>query len=76
MKRSGIPWGTGRKKKNQAQKARVKALGKKIPKNYVVKGESLFDRARKFGMSVNSFGLNRASCRKDIKEAIREERRK
>lgn len=60
--------------RKQAQKKREAALI--LPDKYVVKGESLFERARKFGWAVNDpLSGNRAQRRKDIRDAIIEDRR-
>jgi hypothetical protein len=60
--------------RKEMQKRREGAL--KLPEKYIVKGESLFDRARKFGWAVNdTLSGNRETRRSDIKEAIREERK-
>jgi hypothetical protein len=49
----------------------------RLPEKYIVKGESLFDRARKFGINPNDRATgNREKRRQNIKETIREERKK
>jgi hypothetical protein len=49
----------------------------KLPKVYLVKGDSLFERGRKFGLAVNDANIgNRATRREAIKKAIKEERAK
>jgi hypothetical protein len=61
--------------KATAQHQRELLLARARPKNYIVKGESLFDRGRKFGMECNNPEMgNRERRRKNIKEAIRTER--
>jgi hypothetical protein len=58
-----------------AQKEREKGL--KLPKEYIVKGDSLFEKGRKWGLPVNDPVLgNRARRRDEIKNALREERKR
>ena len=54
----------------EIQDARVVSL--KLPDKYIVKGESLFERGRKYGLAVNDAAWgNRSDRRGYVRDAIK-----